>query len=287
MLVTKNSYGFTTVFKSNSPNTIIGELRGSSLDRKEEKSLEAFIQRLLKRPLLPVEAKERELKSMSRRTKAKIRRKVIAFSRVQKKLSLLTLTFVNKVEEEQGVKILGKFLENVSKASKSFQYIWVAEKQTSNKVFKDNIHFHIINNKYWNREKWRKYWIELQAKHGINPRDESFKLTFSFDVRKIDTNNIKALGNYLTSYVTKNESQFGCQMWNCSKKVSELYTHFTDDIGFIGKIESLERLKLLGGERKIYQEEFYAVHTIPLNRITMNLYNRLDDGNRANWSKQD
>tara|TARA_R100000935_G_C2832555_1_gene166018 strand:- start:2289 stop:2471 length:183 start_codon:yes stop_codon:yes gene_type:complete len=30
----------------------------------------------------------------------------------------------------------------------------------------------------------------------------------------------------ITSFVTKNDAKFKCQVWNCSKRVSELYTDF-------------------------------------------------------------
>ena len=50
-----------------------------------------------------------------------------------------------------------------------------------------------------------------------------------------------------------------------------------DDISFIRKVESLERKGLLGGERKIYSQEYSEVHSIPLNKITMNFYNRIDE----------
>jgi hypothetical protein len=29
---------------------------------------------------------------------------------------------------------------------------------------------------------------------------------------------VKAIANYLTHYVTKNEGEFRCQIWNCSKR---------------------------------------------------------------------
>jgi hypothetical protein len=128
MLITKNTYGVTSIFEAKRFDfTKLGEMGGSSLNSKPETD-EQFIKRILNRPLFSGETKERKPKSMSNRTKSKIRCKVLAFARLHKKLSFLTLTFVNKVEEEQGVKILGKFLENVSKESKDFQYLWVAER---------------------------------------------------------------------------------------------------------------------------------------------------------------
>lgn len=68
-----------------------------------------------------------------------------------------------------------KFIENVKKRSENFQYLWVVERQTKNDQFKGNVHFHMINNKYWKIEKWWNYWIDLQKKNGIVPRDEKYK----------------------------------------------------------------------------------------------------------------
>lgn len=286
LLITKNTYGVTSIFEAKRFDlTKKGELGGSSLNRKPETE-EQFINRILNKPLFPEEKKERQPRSMSRRTKAKIRRKVLAFARLHKKLSFVTLTFVNKVEEDHGVKVLGKFLENVSKGSKDFQYLWVAEKQMENEVFKDNLHFHLITNKYWKIERWWNYWLQLQAKHGIVPREAGFKPSSAFDVRAVTSTNVKAIGNYLTHYVTKNEGQFMCQLWNCSKKVSQLYTDFYDDLSFVRKVDVLEAKGLLGGERKKYEQEYCHIHTIPLNKITMNLYRRLDEKNQELWNRE-
>jgi hypothetical protein len=66
----------------------------------------------------------------------------------------------------------------------------------------------------------------LQAKNKIIPRDENYNPSSAFDVKHINSNNIKGVVNYLTKYITKNKGQFECQVWNCSKKISRLYTDF-------------------------------------------------------------
>lgn len=291
MIITKNTYGVTSAFdnKKTFSKLKLGEVRGSSLDRTAEQTEEAFIKRLIRKSLFPEkgEKRERTERTMSQRTKSKIRKKVIAFARLHKKLSLVTLTFCNGVEEETAVKVLHKFLDNAGKRSKDFQYLWVAEKQLENAVFRGNIHFHLITNKYWKIEKWWQYWLDLQAKFGIVPRQEGFKPSSAFDVKAIAANNVKALGNYLTHYVTKNEGSFKCQIWNCSKKVSRLYTEHYSDLSFIKKVEALEKKGLLGGERKVYVNDYSAVHTIPLNKITLNLYRSIDDKNREVWNQKE
>ena len=287
MFLVKNTYGVSSVIHPSVANiSSIGKLLGSSLDRKKSNKKEKDEIELNSKSSAGGESTEelpKKLRSMSRRTKSKIRLKIIAFSRVHKNLSFLTLTFVNQVEDKIAVKVLHKFLDNCVKRTKDFQYLWVAEKQTKNKVFKDNIHFHIINNKFWKIDKWWPYWIELQAKFGIVPRDAEYKPTSAFNVKNIYSNNLKGLINYLTSYVTKNESEFGCQVWNCSKKISRLYTGHYSGLEFIHEFERMEAAGQLGGTIKRYKQDFCNINIIPLNRQTINFYSKVDNKNKQLW----
>lgn len=290
MYLVKSTYGISAVLNPKVSNlALIDTVSGSSIDRKiYPKKIKNKIEDLLLRPMDEklIVAKETKLRTMSHRTKSKIRKKIISFARIHKNLSFLTLTFVNKVEDKQAVKLLHKFLDNCVKRTKDFQYIWVAEKQTENETFKDNIHFHIITNKYWDIAKWWKYWIDLQAKFNILPRDENFKASSAFDVRHIISKNIKGVVNYLTLYVTKNVSQFDCQVWNCSKKISHLYTDFYTGLEFVNQFEKLEAAGQLGGEIKRYKNEWCNLNIIPLNRTTTKFYNRLDIKNKEIWNNQ-
>ena len=295
--IIKNSPGVSLSLSAKfSHPDMIGKMVGSSLDRlptmKKQKMVTEKLsnEELLKSGLIEIEdnygkdgEKNKEVKiiekviklrSMSNRTKSKIRKKIIVFSRIVEKLTFATLTFTNQVGDKTGIFIFSKFLENYTKLNSNFQYIWVAEKQTKNEVFKENIHFHLISNQYWKIKKTWNYWIELQSKHGIKPRNESFNPSSAFDVKKISSNNLKSIGNYLTKYVTKNSSQFECQVWNCSKKISKLYTDFYSDMSFINQFERLESAGLLGGNLKTYEQEYCSVTTIPLNRITKKFYTR-------------
>ncbi|SDX05821.1 hypothetical protein SAMN05444410_108166 [Hydrobacter penzbergensis] len=292
MIVVKNTFGISA---SISPRIagpeLLNTLGGSSLNRKKTAPKEKIndpMAELLKQPLGQTEKKkEKKLRSMSSRTKGKIRKKLIAFARIHKNLSFLTLTFVNEVQDSTAVKVLRVFLDNAKKRSKDFQYLWVAERQTKNTVFENNIHFHLITNKYWKLEKWWPYWLDVQARFGILPREAGSKPSSAFDVRHVSSNNIKGIVNYLTKYVTKNQGQFDCQVWNCSKKISRLYTEFYSGLSFLRHLEALEKSGQLGGELKIYPQEFCNIHIVPLNRRTMNLYNRIDEKNKAVWQEQD
>jgi hypothetical protein len=216
-----------------------------------------------------------KLRSMSPRTKQKIRKKVTAFSQRYKKLNFLTLTFVNKVEDKQAVSILGKFLDNCTKQLKDFQYIWVSERQTKNETFQDNIHFHLITNKYFKIDKYWEYWNKLQEKHGITPRNKNFNASSSFDIRRLNDKNIKAIGQYITKYIIKNKDEFDCQVWNCSKGVSILYTDMYTGYEFIENME-----KVLETEIEPIPAEHCTVYPVPLNRRTLPMYERLNEKNR-------
>lgn len=285
----KNTFGCTAVIDSRkyrkSPR--LKEFTGSSLDR-ETKVVKATIEEakeddypdwVTDSNCVPALKEDKplftKLRRMSSRSKSKIRQKTNAFSQQYKRLTFITLTFVNAITDALAVVILRKFLDNYKKRKKDFQYIWVAERQTKNQVFKSNIHFHLITNVYWDIQKTWNYWLTLQAKHGITPRDENFKPSSAFDVKRIDSANIKVIGSYLTKYVTKNANYFGCQVWNCSKNVSALYT------AFYSGYEFLDNVAKLGVQTKEVSLEHCNLHLIPLDRTTIRLYDRIADKNKA------
>lgn len=287
MIIVKNTYGVGVALDPRISNLgMLDRLSGSSIDRKTyPKKAKNKIFELLDSPLDEIkEEKKLRLRSMSPRTKTKIRKKILALSRLGKTLTFLTLTFANAVEDKKAIRILQDFLDNALKQDRNFEYLWVAEKQSKNKAFKDNIHFHIITTKFWKIDKWWKYWLELQARHGITPRDKSFNPSSAFDVKHVHSNNVKGISTYLTKYITKNTGHFDCQIWNCSKKISRLYTDFYTDIEFIREFERLETGGQLGGKLKVYFETYCNVHIIPLNKTTLKFYTRLDNKNKTVWS---
>src|SRR5438045_2356307 len=101
MLIVKNTYGVSTVIdpRISKPENL-NTLGGSSLDRKKyPKKEKTDVELALEAPLgEPTRKKEVKLRTMSRRTKSKIRVKLMALSQVHEKLTFATLTFVNEVE---------------------------------------------------------------------------------------------------------------------------------------------------------------------------------------------
>jgi hypothetical protein len=70
--------------------------------------------------------------------------------------------------------------------------------------------------------------------------------------------------NKYWKYVTKNKAEFKCQVWNCSKSISTLYTDFYTDYDFL---EGLQRLKK--EEIKEVPLEFCTLYLIPLDKTTI------------------
>ena len=275
-MIVKNTYGTSVAFSVREFGIIPkDEFTGSSLQRKKQETKP----KTEKKPK-PID-KIKKMRTLSRKSKQKIRKKLICFARCYKRLSFVTLTFLNKVTDEQAVNLLRKFVDNVKKRSENFQYIWVAERQAKNDFFKGNIHFHMITNKYWKIEKWWNYWLDLQKKNGIVPRDESYKPSSAFDARQLNSNNIRSIASYVTKYVTKNNDKFNCQVWNCSRQVSELYTDFYTDSSFVDEFKKLDAI-LKEFEVKDHSNRMIInVKMINLNRQTLPLYKRLDEKNKA------
>ncbi|MEE1961997.1 hypothetical protein V1387_04815 [Allomuricauda taeanensis] len=280
-MIVKNTYGTSVAFSVRTFGVVPDkEFTGSSLERKKkEPEPEDNGDEAKPKPVKKKEGKPK-MRHLSRRSKQKIRKKIQCFSRCYKRLSFVTLTFLNKVDDEQAIILLRKFLDNAKKRSEDFQYVWVAERQTKNDEFKGNVHFHIITNKYWKLEKWWNYWIDLQKKNGIVPRDENFKPSSAFDVKQINASNIKGIGSYITKYVTKNKAKFNCQVWNCSKRVSQLYTDFYTSMEYL---ENFEKLNAIRGQFEVkdtMNRPIIKVKSIDLNRQTLPLYKRLDEKNK-------
>lgn len=174
---------------------------------------------------------------LSQRSKGKIRDKFTAFYRAcGDKKTFATLTFINAVSDTIAIKILNKFFTALRDDFENVKYAWVAERQTENKKYPNNIHFHIIINKFLPVAHYNYLWIVQQYNAGL--RFEDYTLTDirrahaddtlknilnPFDVKKIRT--IYGLSWYLTKYITKNQSTgFQCAAWHCSRSVSRLFT---------------------------------------------------------------
>ena len=92
--------------------------------------------------------------------------------------------------------------------------------------------------------------------------------------------NNSSITSYVTKYITKNDAKFKCQVWNCSRKVSELYTDFYTNEEFTDQFVKLNAVSKEFID-KDYKSPVISVKIIDLNRHTIPLYKRLDDKNKT------
>lgn len=88
----------------------------------------------------------------------------------------------------------------------------------------------------------------------------------------VNARNIKRITSYVTKYVTKNNEKFKCQIWNCSRKVSDFYisTEFT---GQFKRLKAVTK-EITNTDRK---SPVIDDKMIDLNRKTLPLCKRLDN----------
>jgi hypothetical protein len=179
---------------------------------------------------------------LSPRSRGKIKDKATAFFRAcPGERVFCTLTFIAAVDDQTGVAILNKFLTSLRKEFTTLQYLWVAERQTKNIDYPNNIHFHIIMNKRISIRRYNALWVMQQYNAGLRGqnkygeqvikskveqayRDGSVHKLFNpVDVKRVRS--IAGLSAYLTKYITKQQdSFFACSPWHCSRGVSKLFT---------------------------------------------------------------
>jgi hypothetical protein len=188
-----------------------------------------------------------EDKGMSRRTRIKIKEKMMAVYAASKNVfTLQTLTMIAPCSDYQAVSCLNKYLTVLRKKEGLFNYVWVAEKQGNG-----NIHFHMIIDKRFEISYINSLWITQQFNSGIINQEaklslfNDYGLTFKkahklgcvagsywhqviqkylnpVDVKKVKT--IDGMSQYLTNYVIKNESKLSCNIWHSNRNVSKLFT---------------------------------------------------------------
>src|SRR3970040_1379059 len=113
-MIVKNTYGTSVAFSVREFGVIPkSEFTGSALQSKKQPPKEKSLSEKIANKPKSEKPKEIKLRFLSKRSKQKIRKKLICFARCHKKLSFVTLTFLNKVTDEQAVNILRKFIDNV------------------------------------------------------------------------------------------------------------------------------------------------------------------------------
>lgn len=233
----------------------VSTLSGSSLSRKQRSTEKILAKRRgvlkkskpLEKPILLAKGKGIMYKSkpepihrMSKRTKAKIRDKATAFYRSIPNRIFVTLTFIEHVDDKVGKKILNKFLTVVRREVKGFQYLLISEHQPQRQ--QRTIHFHMLCNRRLTIRRFNNLWVLQQYNAGLTGhrangeaiskaeiqaryKDGSIQKVLN-PVKAEKAHCLSAISWYITKYVTKQKrtEKFGCLTWQCSRRVSSLFT---------------------------------------------------------------
>jgi len=154
----------------------------------------------------------------------------------RKQLYFITISFPKNIPDNTAYKALNSWLTTLRQSRILTHYLWIAERQkngtihyhlaTSNRInivyanqlMRQLLH-HYIRKKLlnWNHSGAAKY-------NGVDlaKNRKTGKVTNFASHRKS-----RLLSAYFTKYVTKSDSSFEHQAWNCSNNLSSLFTHYT------------------------------------------------------------
>jgi hypothetical protein len=156
--------------------------------------------------------------------KSRLRNKIKAFSQIGDKRNFskfITVSFPAGLPDINCKQALNTWLTKLRSMDKYFNYIWIAERQQNG-----TMHFHIITKTFFNIKvinlhmaKTIDYIIKTSRLRNINFSINKYN---GVDIQVIYR--VKELSQYVTKYVTKNDTKMEGYPSNCSKLISELFT---------------------------------------------------------------
>lgn len=180
--------------------------------------------------------------------KGKVRAKISAFSKMydsNSKMKMITISFPRYFDDEYCRKALNTWLTRCRKLNEKFEYIWIAERQKN-----DTLHFHILTYTYFNVRIINHFMAKTIQ--NIIKNDDCFWLNFDHSkYNGVDVTviyNTRDISKYVTKYVSKNNNTEKFLLWNCSAKISRLFTsailtesEFKYALEFMQKLEKLSQ----------------------------------------------
>lgn len=149
----------------------------------------------------------------------------------EKLLYFWTVTFPLFTTDDTAHILLNKWLTRLRTERMIKEYLWITERQ-ENKT----LHFHMVINRKMDVQKANKY-MRASIMHSINSGEIQYDRTKAMRYNGVDIakdrktrrvinfakqNRQKALTNYLTKYVTKNNEAFTHLAWHSSREYSNL-----------------------------------------------------------------
>ncbi len=185
-----------------------------------------------------------------------------------RELYFITISFPTCVTDAVGIKALNTWLTSLRKYRMVHQYLWVAERNS-----KGTIHFHMCVCSFFHVQKANAmmrgvlrnlhksgeiFYPENKLYNGVDiagrryaPGQKSKKYVTNF----VEKKGGKALGWYLTKYVTKNNAEFENLAWHNSRGFSCLFHAITlSYIEFEDKLSFVEKLNT----QRVFENEWFA-----------------------------
>lgn len=153
-----------------------------------------------------------------------------------KQLYFFTITFPPCIQDNLAYSLLNSWLTTMRTSARLRNYLWVAERQQNS-----TIHFHMalserLNITYANSvmRNLLHYSIRQQKlnwSHTSATRYNGVDIAKNRKTRRVTNfakeNSKRNLSSYLTKYISKSETKFQRQAWQCSRQLSALFTHYT------------------------------------------------------------
>lgn len=177
--------------------------------------------------------------------KGVVRQRLLNYINTQagkKQLFFFTVTFPNGTEDGKAYQMYNSWLTSLRKYNMLKDYLWVAERQGEKSTIGNHtIHFHIAIPHFMNVHKanaMMRGTLKTAAKKNEIPfsvaqckryngvdiaKHKKTKRVINFAIKKGG----RALGNYLTKYITKNDAEFSHLAWHNSRGFSSLFTGVT------------------------------------------------------------
>ena len=183
----------------------------------------------------------------------------------EKMLYFWTVSFPVNTSDDAAHTLLNKWLTRLRHEKMIKEYLWISERQ-ENKT----IHFHMVINRRMDVKKANRFmracimysidsdeikWTRTQAKNynGVDiAKDRKTRRVINFAKQ----NKQKALTNYLTKYVTKNNEGFKHLAWHGSREYSNLIT----SVRFTEKEYSVSKCGELIEKDKVLESDWYIFY---------------------------
>lgn len=151
----------------------------------------------------------------------------------EKMLYFWTVSFPEKTTDDTAHILLNKWLTRLRHERMLKDYLWLSERQENG-----TIHFHMVINKKMNVQQANKY-MRASIMHSINKGEIQYDRIAATRYNGVDIakdrktrrvtnfakqNKERSLSNYLTKYVTKNDSLFTHLAWHSSRGYSNIIT---------------------------------------------------------------